>query len=382
MIGAPYQPKPLASAPSDARAPLTRPELELRAELPPSSVIGRLLMNRYLPQGLAHDGAFSVRYRADDLATGETVCLEFLPRRAIASFGKIRHAVAKLAALGDPNIVEVTGRGMAGGAWPFLVTESATGDSLRDVLAARQPLELARVVRIGAQGAEALAAAHGAGVLHGALTPERIVCRRRDRAFESVKVSGFGLVSLVEASPDALLSSSSELYTYTSPEAAAGQRLDARSDIYSLGAILYELIAGEPAFEGSAVSVLRQHRVLDPGLASRRRGSSDLPFRVMDKIVARCLAKAPEARYANAAELAADLARLGAALARARGEGRPANANAIPDGWSTPSSAGAGPAECTPRERHIVVEQRPAHHPPRKSRVGMRQLPKVIVQRA
>src|SRR5690606_35385726 len=96
-------------------------------------------------------GTFSVRFRGSDLTTGEVVCLEFLPRRAVGTTSKIWHDVAQLAALGDPNIVEVVGRGVAGGAWPFLVTENLEETTLRDVLAAGQALQLARAVRIGAQ---------------------------------------------------------------------------------------------------------------------------------------------------------------------------------------------------------------------------------------
>jgi serine/threonine-protein kinase len=344
-----------------------------QADLPPASILGRVLANRYLPDALISQGALSVRYRADDLAIDETVCVEFLPRRAIGSWSQIRRAVSKLAALGDRHIVEVVGRGMASGAWPFLVTQDGKAQTLRDALTATGPFELARVARLGAQCARALAAAHGVGVLHAALGPDRIISSGV-AADETVKVSGFGLASLVEAGPNALLSSSPELYHYSSPEQITGQQLDQRSDVYSLGAVLYELAAGQPPFTGSASSVLRQHLGNQPEPASRRRGSREVAFRAFDNIIGRCLAKLPEQRYSSAAELAADLGRLDAALSRAHavaGSSRPQN-----DTRPTNRVSLAAP------ERRSSVELRPAHRPPPKYDAGARQLPKVIVQSA
>jgi eukaryotic-like serine/threonine-protein kinase len=349
-----------------------RGDQPLRDELPPASILGRVLMNRYVPDALLAEGPFSVRYRADDLSTGESVCVEFLPRRAIGSWSHIRQAAAKLAGLGNPNIVEVLGRGMAGGAWPFLVTEYGKTRSLRDVLRDGPELELARVVRIGAMCAEALVAAHGVGVLHGGLCPERVVTSDASGQHESFKVSGFGIASLIEASPEALLASSAELYPYVSPEQVAGQRLEARSDIYSVGAILYELATGRAPFRGNASSVLRQHRTAEPEPVSRLRGSSELGFRVLDKIIARCLAKEPGQRYARAAELLVDLARLGAAL----GRGSSGVAKPLADG-----RRGSRPRLCLAPERKSDPELRPPQYPP-KSRVGLRKLPKVIVRDA
>jgi eukaryotic-like serine/threonine-protein kinase len=375
-----HEPTFLDSKPSEPAVTLKALEYELKEELPPTSIIGRTLSDRYLPEALLRAGAFSAQYRASDLAIGEAVCIEFLPRRAVGSWSKVRQAVDKLAALGDPNIVEVVGRGMAGGAWPFLVTEYSDRATLRDLLNEGNELALARIVRIGAQTAEALAAAHGAGVVHGSLAPERIFYSGGGRAHESIKVSGFGLAALIEASPDALLSSSSEVYQYASPEQVEGQPIETRSDIYSLGVILHELVAGKPPFEGNAISVLRQHLRSDPPPASRDRGSSELALRVFDKIIGRCLAKRAGDRYPNAAHLAADLARLGAALAQARAAAAEATAakprQKEPDAKDKPSSPHAARAD-----RTSGVQLRPAQYPPQK-RAAAPELPKVIVQGA
>lgn len=354
----------------------------LKDELPPASIGERVLANRYAPEKLLGEGTLSVRYRADDLTTRESVSIEFLPRRAIGCYAQIRQAADKLAALGHPGIVQVLGRGMAGGAWPFLVTEYHDRSTLRDVLRANGArregqLELSRVVRLGAQCAEAVAAAHGVGVLHGALCPEHVEVSNVAAQHESIKVSGFGLASLIEAAPEARLSSSPEVYLYSSPEQVKHTRIEPRSDVYSLGIILYELAVGTPPFEGNAISVLRQHLRSQPEPVSRLRSSSELAWRVFDKIVARCLAKSPEARYTSAAELAGDLGRLGAALARAREA-------VVPAAATTPPSAARAARSAVSRTspmRRSGIQLRPAQYPP-KSRAHGPELPKVIVREA
>jgi serine/threonine-protein kinase len=363
MNSARHEPPRLASVAANESGLRLAELTDLKSELPPRSIIGRMLQNRYVPESLSSDASFSVRYLARDTATQEMVCLELLPRRAITCFTEIRQAVAKLAALGDPNIVEVSGRGMVGGAWPFLVTEHCPR-TLVDVLDAG-PLELRRLVRIGAQAAGALAAAHGAGVLHGVLALDRIACSGSG-PLEVARISGFGIAPLALSWPEAQLSGAPEA-AYASPEQLEGGRLDARSDIYALGAILYELATGTLPFGADGAGVARLRHELPP--ASRQRGSNELAFRAFDKIVERCLMRAPERRYANAVELGVDLGRLDAALGRAQAAARAHEAE--------------GSSRHTPRassERPSGVELSPARRPPQKSIVGMRKLPKVIVQ--
>jgi eukaryotic-like serine/threonine-protein kinase len=342
----------------------------LKEELPSSSIIGRLLSNRYVSEALSREGPFSVCYRANDTNIGQTVCLELLPRRAIKSFGQIRRAVTKLAALGDPNIVDVIGLGLAGGAWPFVVTELAPStlrEALRD-----GPFELARVVRLGAQLAGALAAAHGAGVLHGALALDRVAVFGSG-SLEVAKLSGFGIARVFDGAAKTLFEGTPEA-RHVAPERLAGAPLDVRSDVYSLGAILYELVTGTPPSGAGVVEPFEPRPPAEP--PSRRCGSSELSFRAFDKIIERCLMRAPEQRYPNAAELAIDLGRLDAALGRAAA----ARARVVRDDPADREPRSSKGSRRTDSDRPSRVELSPARRPPQKSVIGMRKLPKVIVQ--
>lgn len=352
---------------------------DLQRELPPESIRGRLLANRFLPETLSSSSPFGTRYLADDIARNETVCLELLPRRALAAWAEVRAAALRVSELGDPNIARIVAHGVACGAWPFWVTEHTGAPTLRDELRAEGCFNLPRVARIGARCASALAAAHGVGVLHGALAPDRIsLVAQSPLALASI--SGFGLARVVEASGDALFGSPPELYPYVSPEHARGERLEPRSDIYSLGAILYELATGKPPFEGNATAVLRQHRRSEAVLPSRRSGSDELAFRAFDKIMMRCLAKRPGQRYAGATELAADLARLDAALARLRPSTPPAAAESAAASATSPQRAQrSGPRVAGAPNRRAAAEVSPARRPP-KARGDLPAVPKVIVR--
>ncbi|HYQ89356.1 MAG TPA: protein kinase [Candidatus Binatia bacterium] len=262
-------------------------------------------------------GGMGVVYRARDERLGRDVALKLLSGVSLdpdASQRFVREA--QLAAtLNHPNIVTIYEVEEADG-YHFIAMEFVEGETLRARIA-RGPLDLDEVIRIGADVADALDAAHTLGLVHRDVKPANILLTRSGRA----KVADFGLAKRVEGEPGpgdagptdnaATVSDLSRAgavagtVSYMSPEQTRGDTLDPRSDLFSLGVVLYEALTGRLPFEGpTAIAVIHEIAVVEPPAPSRiRRG---LP-RALDAIVLRAMGKDRERRYARGGEIAAAL---------------------------------------------------------------------------
>ena len=210
--------------------------------------------------------------------------------------------------LGHPNIVDTIDFGFAADGQPFLVMEWLDGENL-DQRMSRGPLDIPTALDIAAQACAGLAAAHDRGVIHRDLKPANLFLTRDHRAALLVKVLDFGIAKL--RLHETKLTATGVLIgtpNYMAPEQAEGDTIDARTDIYALGVIMYELIAGDVPFQGDTpLAVLHQHTSRLPKAPSARapqRGISG----ALDALVMRCLAKRPDERYANMHELATAIA--------------------------------------------------------------------------
>jgi serine/threonine protein kinase len=291
------------------------------AELPPVEQLrGRVLANRYLAEELAEQTAVSLSYRAYHLALDRAVTVRILPRGLACSdelCQEVRSAARVASLLNHPNVAGTLDFGVTTDGWPFLVTENLQGRSLVSLLAEEGKFVLRRVLHLGKQLAAGLAAAHQAGLAHGFLSPDNVMVIEPGTSAEVAMILGFGVHAARGATPAPPRSGVFGVPFYVSPEQAGCRSLDARSDLYSVGVILYELMTGAPPFaDGDFASVLCQHLDDDPEPPSTRLPSPGALAKAMDAIVERLLRKDPDQRYQNAEELADDLIRLEAAAAR------------------------------------------------------------------
>jgi serine/threonine protein kinase len=225
-------------------------------------------------------------YRARDTRAGRTVTVRLLPKDFAADDAERERLLASARAtqaLSHPNVTTLFDAGDHEGRM-FLVFEYQQGQSLRAEMAGR-PMNLRRAVDLAIQIADAVAEAHGAGFIHGGLSPDTIVITAKGHA----KIPAFELASRggFEAAPG-----SARLRDYDSPEEARGQPADDRSDIYSVGAVLYEMLTTK--------------RPLHKGAAAPGASNATVP-KELDEIVLRSVAPNPDLRYQSVATLAAEL---------------------------------------------------------------------------
>jgi beta-lactam-binding protein with PASTA domain/predicted Ser/Thr protein kinase len=269
------------------------------------------LSDRYELGDILGFGGMSEVHLARDLRLHRDVAVKVLRAdlaRDPSFYLRFRREAQNAAALNHPSIVAVYDTGEAEtptGPLPYIVMEYVDGVTLRDIVHTDGPLPPRRAIEIIADACQALNFSHQNGIIHRDVKPANIMISSTN----AVKVMDFGIARAI-ADSSSVTQTAAVIGTaqYLSPEQARGDPVDARSDVYSLGCVLYEILTGEPPFTGdSPVSVAYQHVREDPVPPSERREgiSSDL-----DAVVLKALAKNPENRYQTAAEMRADLVRV------------------------------------------------------------------------
>jgi serine/threonine-protein kinase len=282
----------------------------LRAERGAGSAPGTLVGARYTILREIGRGSMATVFVARDLKLGRDVALKLLRPELAASTAHERflREIAILASLHHPHILQIHDSGVleAGGRWdgPFFIMPFVEGDSLRDRLAREVQLPLGEVLRLTGEIAEALTYAHTRGVVHRDIKPENILLDSGHAL-----LADFGVAYAVDLAAGQSLSLSGVRLGapgYMSPEqAAGGGPVDARSDVYSLGCVVYEMLAGEPPFSGATPQAIIARHAADP-VPALRTVRPDVPAAV-EEAVRTALAKQPGDRYPSAVQFAAAL---------------------------------------------------------------------------
>ena len=306
-------------------------------------LVGTVVDSRYEVERVLGEGGMGTVYRVRHRALGRQFALKALKqvfaRDSELSARFIQEAKAA-ASVSHPNVVQITDFGTLPSGQPYFMMELLEGESLSRIIKRGGPLPAARAVRILRQVAEALSAAHAAGVVHRDLKPDNIqVGDAQGSGNEIVKVLDFGLAKVAGASKLTRAGMVFGTPHYMSPEQASGDPVDHRSDIYALGVVMYEVFTGRVPFEAdSYMGVLTKHMYMAPTPPSEIVHDTR-ELGALEDITLRCLQKKPDARYPTMADLLVDLERI-------------VNFTETGDVSVRPSQVGAAP-----RPRNVLADQ-------------------------
>jgi len=291
----------------------------LTAEGPPDPFVGREILGQFRIDEAIGAGGMGTVYRAHQTTLGRDVAVKILHPELNQNSDAVRrfHREARVATqLEHPNLVRVylfgelpkvdaAHPGRPGDGNLYLVMEYLDGESLTEVLEKSGPLPVGRALHLATQICDAVGVAHGKGIVHRDIKPENVMIVRRGDDPDFVKVLDFGIARLLWDEQSALTQSGVIFGTarYISPEGAAGEPTDARSDVYGIGVLVYQLLSGVTPFEAATPVAMLMKHIHDsaPPLHTRGAGAS-VPAAIAD-VVMRALSKNPEGRYEDASAL-------------------------------------------------------------------------------
>jgi len=272
--------------------------------------IGQVLLDQFRIEEAIGAGGMGAVYRARQTTLGRDIAIKILHPDMATNPEAVRrfHREARIStALDHPNVVRVFLFGQLPDGSLYLVMELLRGRTLAELLRVEPHLSVPRALHIATQIAAGVGEAHVQGVVHRDVKPENVFLITKGKDQDFVKVLDFGIARLFRNEDQTQATQSGLVFgtaRYISPEGAAGEKTDARSDVYSLGVLTYQLLTGETPFPASApVTLLMQHIHERPPHIKRRQGGAEIPDRIAD-VVMRSLSKNPDGRYDDASDFA------------------------------------------------------------------------------
>ncbi len=322
---------------------------------PPDPLIGALFDGRYKILKRLGSGGMATVYLAEDQELGRRIAIKILNAKHASDkqfVERFRREASSAAGLSHPNIVQIYDRGNAEGTY-YIAMEVIEGRSLKELVIERGPSPILVAVNYGRQILAALRFAHRNGLVHRDIKPHNVLVDDEGR----VKVTDFG-IARAGASEMTEVGSIIGTAQYLSPEQARGAPVDDRSDLYSVGVLLYELLTGAAPYNGDTpVEIAMKHLSAVPEPPSAKR--PEVPPE-LDAVVLRALAKNPDDRYQSAEEMDADLSAISKGMEISETTTDAATTVLAGAGLSAPTMISKAPTRVTPPLRSGVPAPPPA----------------------
>jgi serine/threonine protein kinase len=327
--GSPHQSPAAPESSSQPESPHETEPLTGDTEALSASVVGTIVAGRYHVRRLCGEGGMGRVYEAEHIEIGKRVALKILHPAYSQTpdlVERLKREARAASKISHPNVVDVTDSGTTPDGAFFFVMEYIEGIELGELIFREKRLDVPRALAITAQVCRALHAAHQANVIHRDLKPENILILTRDGQREFVKVLDFGIAKSGSDDPDGdeakdsrgrpsrrLTQPGMTMGTpeYMAPEQATGLPADPRSDVYAMGGILYEMLAGKPPFEGANFMEILNKKAnqMPPPMSEVRE---DVPPE-LEALITRALAKSPAARPQTMEDLEREIQHLASA---------------------------------------------------------------------
>lgn len=290
-------------------------------------LIGTVFAERYLIESVLGLGGMSIVYKAQHSLMSRTVAIKMLHRNLkedTLALERFRLEAQAASSLSHQNVITVYDFGISPSGEPFFVMDCIEGEGLDALIDHEGRVPFAEAIEIFKQICDGLEAAHKKGIIHRDLKPANVILMKNEDGSRTVKLVDFGIAKLLPQGGKAQqqLTKTGEVFgspLYMSPEQCLGRELDTRADIYALGCLMYETVAGTPPFVGdSYLETMNMHVDNHPKLISEKAPTAKVPAELEAAILC-CLSKDPEIRFQSAGELRDVLSSISSAFGGTRG---------------------------------------------------------------